>query len=1131
LKRVNQILSLLLTALFLTPFVLINANNNGLGEAKKSIQSNGLTQEKFVNYDFLLRNNGIDFPAEKKFLSGLQRSFERDFLLGRVDFKQGKYKKTFDSLLQFLTEEPDYEQYYYLLAKAAHIIKSDTALLRNAFNGKLSYKILFLKGLLFYNRAKYVSAKYYFSAAVEKNPTDFEIKYMLAYTTRNLGDYSKAFELLADAETLLEPGSPEITKVDVAKGSLFYLSGDYSNAKKYYQKGKDEAERLDYNIEKIKALLNIAMIKDEEGKLGEARNDFVEALEIATIIQDSELVAICNSELAVSYTYTNELVEAKKRYKESYELFKKLHNDKRIALTANNIGNINLSIANYVEALQYYELGLLYAGDNPRTRMLLLRGLGNVFTNLSNYSRALEYYKQAKKIASEIKDLTAEAEADLGYGVLFFNLNQPEKSLEYLNDGIGKLKEDENPYLFSDFLQKIGIVKNSLGENEEAEKDLSKTVEIAERFGFIYNELTGKTWLAFVMNENGKTKEAVAKLKEAISLTKPYELDQLLGVQYLYLSGIEKENETANLELALKHSKAANDFNNLIEVNYRLGKYYQSKNNTKKAEKYFTEAVNIIEERSKDLFGNSEIQIAYFAKQLDVYNSLIDLYLEQENFVKAFELIDRSRSRNTLANLLQLKLQSIGDDDLFNEFYNLAWEIQNGSESDALKDEFYNLKEKIAKENPALVKYLSGKEKFISIPDTQKKLSGDQVLISIYVNEDATYIFKLDKKTFEHDKVEVGRRELNKLISKISPYYNKEYKFKNIFFNKDLFAFNCESSYKLYKEILRNEIRDISQNSKLIFSLPPELLNLPLEFLVTEYFSDSSPFKYDDKNYLINDFSVSYTPSIAIWNELNADEEHTESENILLIGDPVFNSDENLYTAQRGASEELIVNTRNIILSPLRFSKFEIEKISGLFGSDKVLLGKEATETKFKENCENSKLIHISTHSLLYKNDPLILFSNIDKENDGYLETGEILQLNLNAELVVLSSCKSGLGEIDKAEGVIGMEKAFFEAGAKSVILSDWDVDDKYTSELMSYFYSFLSEGLSKDRALRKAKTKFIKEVNGNPYYWAAFRLSGSDSPIRINANTGENKSYYLALLLIFISGYFLTKRYFTKKS
>jgi CHAT domain-containing protein len=124
--------------------------------------------------------------------------------------------------------------------------------------------------------------------------------------------------------------------------------------------------------------------------------------------------------------------------------------------------------------------------------------------------------------------------------------------------------------------------------------------------------------------------------------------------------------------------------------------------------------------------------------------------------------------------------------------------------------------------------------------------------------------------------------------------------------------------------------------------------------------------------------------------------------------------------------------------------------------------------------------------------------------------------MKLNSDLVVLSSCNSGLGEIDPSEGILGMTKAFFEAGAKSVVVSLWDVNDKYTSKFMELFYQRLSEGDDKSKALRLAKIDFIREYSPNPYYWGAFVLSGNTSAISLKHKINFFL-YFAGLLLVIV--------------
>jgi CHAT domain-containing protein len=116
-----------------------------------------------------------------------------------------------------------------------------------------------------------------------------------------------------------------------------------------------------------------------------------------------------------------------------------------------------------------------------------------------------------------------------------------------------------------------------------------------------------------------------------------------------------------------------------------------------------------------------------------------------------------------------------------------------------------------------------------------------------------------------------------------------------------------------------------------------------------------------------------------------------------------------------------------------------------------------------------------------------------DAVEDGLLQVYEIFNLKLNADLVVLSACKSGLGKKVRGEGLIGLTRAFMYAGAPSVVVSLWSVVDRSTASLMVKFYETLNQAGDKAEALRQAKLKMIQNpLYAHPYYWAPFVLIGS---------------------------------------
>jgi CHAT domain-containing protein len=159
-----------------------------------------------------------------------------------------------------------------------------------------------------------------------------------------------------------------------------------------------------------------------------------------------------------------------------------------------------------------------------------------------------------------------------------------------------------------------------------------------------------------------------------------------------------------------------------------------------------------------------------------------------------------------------------------------------------------------------------------------------------------------------------------------------------------------------------------------------------------------------------------------------------------------------------------------------------------------ALTNSQATEAIVKQQLPSASLIHLATHGLLdYGESPLdipgaIALTSTDTE-DGLLTAGEIIDMDLQAELAILSACDTGLGDIT-GDGVVGLSRSFITAGVPSVVVSLWSVPDAPTAELMSEFYAQLDQGQSKAQALRQAMLSTLK-THPEPRNWAAFTLIG----------------------------------------
>jgi CHAT domain-containing protein len=165
----------------------------------------------------------------------------------------------------------------------------------------------------------------------------------------------------------------------------------------------------------------------------------------------------------------------------------------------------------------------------------------------------------------------------------------------------------------------------------------------------------------------------------------------------------------------------------------------------------------------------------------------------------------------------------------------------------------------------------------------------------------------------------------------------------------------------------------------------------------------------------------------------------------------------------------------------------------------RVYLGREASEERIKAGDLGAyRFVHLATHGFLNPRDPrlsgLLLASEAPtSKEDGVLQLSEIYGLRLNADLVTLSACESGLGLVAKGEGIIGLTRGFLYSGARNVVVSLWQVNDETTADLMVTFYEGMLGGMKKAEALRAAKLALIQRQaeSARPYYWAPFVLIG----------------------------------------
>jgi len=248
-------------------------------------------------------------------------------------------------------------------------------------------------------------------------------------------------------------------------------------------------------------------------------------------------------------------------------------------------------------------------------------------------------------------------------------------------------------------------------------------------------------------------------------------------------------------------------------------------------------------------------------------------------------------------------------------------------------------------------------------------------------------------------------------------------------------------------------------------------------------------------HYLLERFAISYAPSASVLRAMAARRApRPQPRGLLAFGDPITNGRGSVPAAAR------LDAARGLSFNPLPYTRAEVEGIAALFGADEreIHLGAGAVEEAVKTaSLSRYRYLHFASHGHIVEDKPWrsgILLSPSDRE-DGLLQVGEIASLRLNADLVTLSACRTGLGKLMRGEGMMGLTRAFAHAGARRVLVTLWDVNDMTTAGLMLDFYKGLRRGLAPAEALQRAKRGFLRDPASrrrHPYYWAPFTLVGA---------------------------------------
>ena len=400
------------------------------------------------------------------------------------------------------------------------------------------------------------------------------------------------------------------------------------------------------------------------------------------------------------------------------------------------------------------------------------------------------------------------------------------------------------------------------------------------------------------------------------------------------------------------------------------------------------------------------------------------------------------------------------------------------------------------------------------VAELQKQIRPNQAFIEYLETKDSLIAFVIMHDQFEL--LSLKKDSVDSLTGALTQLLNTYPDHQSL----DDMADFTKSASLLYNHLMGPVVLKLTPPIDHLIIIPtPGLATFPFELLVVS--EDKQPSEDDFKglSYLLKKYSVSYANSIS--SALQNQTDHREKRLELLALAPSYETlRESDYPGLRSSFRQAI--------TPLKWNSQEV-KIIGQHFAGQTFAGTSATEANFKAGIEDYRIIHLAMHAFVDHEEPmdskLMFYQDQDSTEDGMLHAYELFDMDLSADMVVLSACETGIGKTQDGEGIMSLGKAFSYAGCPSVITSHWAVDDESTSRLMTIFYQYIAQGQSKDRALRQAKLDFLIETHGiktHPFFWGGFVVVGNTEPL---TNRPSYQWAFIVGMTLLVICFFIARR------
>ncbi|BAY23825.1 TPR repeat-containing protein [Calothrix sp. NIES-2100] len=820
--------------------------------------------------------------------------------------------------------------------------------------------------------------------------------------------------------------------------------GEYKKAIEYQQQRLAIAQQIKDRRGEGNALGNLGIVYFSLGDYKKAIDYYSSSLAIAREIDDPLGEGADLGNLGNAYDGLGDYKKAVEYYQQHLALAQQIKDHHGEATALGNLGTAYGALGDYKKAIDYQQQSLALAQQiqDRNGEGQSLGNLGIVYNVLGDYKKAIDYYQRSLAIAQEIQDRKGEGTVLGNLGNAYNALGDYPKAIAYQQQSLAIVREIKDRNSEGQSLANLGIAYFSLGEYKKAIEYYSSSLAIAQEIQDRTGEGNALGNLGTAYYALGDYPKAIEYHSKSLAIARQIK-DPLgeggslgnLGNAYNALGDYAKAIEYYQQSLAIAQQikdplGEGKSLNNLGLAFYKQG-------NKTAAEKTLYAGIKVKESlRDQKLVDNNKV--SFFDTQSSTYRILQQVLIAQNKTDAALEIAERSRAR-AFVELLASRLSNSKQTDKSTPAPTIA-EIQQ-----------------IAKQqNATLVEYSIIYDNF-QVAGQQKIKESELYIWVVKPNGEVTFRKTDLKPLWQKFNTTLYELVTNSRIG-ISAARGRGNKVK-------------KPLEKLH-DILIKDIADLlpkNPSERVIFIPQDSLFLVPFPAL-----------RDQQGKYLIEKHTILTTPAIQVLDFTHklGHGRITNYHNALIVGNPAMP----VVSTEPGEPAKQ--------LDSLPGAELEAMTIANLLKTQ-AILGKDATKANILQRLSTVDVIHLATHG--WADDYRGLGSWIalapSGNDDGLLKAEEILDLKINAQLVVLSACETGQGKLS-GDGVIGLSRSLISAGVPSVLVSLWQVRDTPTQYLMVEFYKSLQTQPDKALALRQAMLK-TKEKFPSPGDWAAFTLIG----------------------------------------